>query len=687
MLHIIDQRHVDHVQKPLPIANGGTGAKTPELALAALSGVAATHIAEAGGPVPLDANTLIPGNNLPEITPENINYGSVMGPSVLYNGKLTTFWITDYDSNKSYSVSVSIGTVTIDGEWIDISIPFSTTIGQICILNVNDNEYALPIAESYITSINTLIYNTAFANQKQVNAEFQIIGGYPIGAIQIKQELSFSNTFDEIERTITFPNITSDEFQRYSWSDVIDGLIGSSTYYYRIRLEVIDGSNNVLFNSAWMNNSFTTDAVVPMYVDRYIADYELNYQTSIYGQGSHKLSMSNTGNLLSTTMLYQNQYPGYDLHDLTNVSIQTGSYYMTLNGITDPVINPTGIVSVVSNDGKYVWYGLQQGTNSFLDFQRSKRNIIDDTFNYNASVNINTANNTFVYGALGAACTNHDGSILCYYQLPPTHRPDGSGVVYAHFLTQDADGVVTNEHQQMLIQEDIEPTMHLNPDDFGRALAMSDSGNRLVVSAISSELPSGKLGAVYVFTRVGNTYVLEQRLEAANVGFVFGHDVTISDDGLVIAVSEVYATDGETLTNGRVTIFKFNGTTWVQDDVLSISSATPAGLYGDSGFGFSIKLNGLGNILAVGAPYAQKVVNNIPSTEKTGAVHAYAFENNVWMLKKTLYDSGVLNGAELGRSVEINSDGTIIAATSPKTGIAIESFINPQTAPNIVIFR
>ena len=687
MLHIIDQRHVDHVQKPLPIANGGTGAKTPELALAALSGVAATHIAEAGGPVPLDSNAMLPDNNLPEITPENINYCSVMGPSVLYNGKLTTFWITDYDSNKSYSVSVSIGTVHIDGEWIDISIPFSTTIGQICILNVNDNEYALPIAESYITSINTLIYNTPFASQKQVNAEFQSIGGYPIGTIQIKQELSFSNTFDAIERTITFPNITSDEFQRYSWSDVIDGLIGSSTYYYRIRLEVVDDLDNVLFNSAWLNNSFTTEAIVPTYVDRYIADYEFNYQTSMYGQGSHKLSMSNTGNLLSTTMLYQNQYPGHDLHDLTNVSIETGSYYMTLNGITDPVINPTGIVSVVSGNGEYVWYGLQQGIDAGLDYQRSKRNIVDNSFNYDASIFVFGTNNVSTYGALGRVCTNNNGSVLCHYQLPPTHLSNGSGAVYAHFLIQDANGVVGNSYQQILIQADNEPTLTFNPNDFGRALAMSDSGNRLVVSAISTQFPSGKIGAVYVFTRVGNAYILEQRLEASNVGFVFGHDVTISDDGLVIAVSEVYEPDGTTLTNGRVTIFKFNGTTWVQDDVLSISSATPAGLYGDSGFGFSIKLNGLGNILAVGAPYAQKVVNNIPSTEKTGAVHAYEFENNVWMLKKTLYDSDVLNGAELGRSVEINSDGTIIAATSPKTDVTSATFINPQTAPNIVIFR
>lgn len=688
MTRIVSQSHPENIVKPLAIAHGGTGAKDSVSALAALGGVDITSIGQPGGLVPINAVTKIPNVNLPEIIASNINECSIMGPSVLYNGSLTAFWITDYDINKSYTTSVNIGSVApIEADVIGITIPFSALEGQNCTLTINGYDYVFPIVASHIIAKNVIIGIATLASEKQVFAEFQIIGGRPIGNVRIQQELSLSNTFSVIAQTISYTDLLESERQIFSCDEVIAGLVGLTTYYSRIRLEVVDNLNTVLFNSEWVTNNFTTETVVPTNVNRYLADQAAEYVTSNYGRGHHMLSMSDTGNLISTSANRVEGFPAVQTLDLTNVNYDESWAYGTYTPIIKFPESPAGITSAVSGNGDYLWLVIQDSNYSTANPERYKRNTTNQQFEHNVSTAIIGVNNTTTYGAMGVMCTNYVGDVICIYQYAPTHQPNGGGVVNAHFMTQDADGVVSTYNTYSILPATIEPTRVFNEGDFGKAMAMSSDGNTLVISCRSTQHANGKLGAVYVLSRNGDSYELNQMLESASLDRMFGHDVTISHDGTTIAVSEVFDIDGETILHGRVTIFKLINENWVQQAVIPFIDQGVAGVLSGSGFGFAIKLNSNGNILAIGAPYAQKIVNNVAQAARTGVVYAFAFENNVWSCKSKLYDSVDIDGAELGFCVDISADGALIAATSPKTWVPVLSIVDAQSAPNIVIFR
>src|SRR5262245_10505928 len=120
-------------------------------------------------------------------------------------------------------------------------------------------------------------------------------------------------------------------------------------------------------------------------------------------------------------------------------------------------------------------------------------------------------------------------------------------------------------------------------DYFGASVALS--GDTLAVGAVRDDIGANvDQGSVYVFTRSGAVWTLQQKL-TANDGVAhnpFGQSVAIGGDTLVVgAGTSAY-------------VFTRSGATWTQQQIL-----TP----GDSasvGFGHSVALSG--NTLVVGAP-------------------------------------------------------------------------------------
>lgn len=165
----VHQTHLDHISKPLPISLGGTGEKTAEQALAALTGVPHTTIGHTNGPVPLNSNGLIDVSHLPAELLNRVQNPGVMGPSKLYIGAMRRFWITDYDIDTNYAITSTIGDIilayderetTSNPFVIELSIPYDELlIGQNCILNVNETELILPIVASFIIDSGTAIFS------------------------------------------------------------------------------------------------------------------------------------------------------------------------------------------------------------------------------------------------------------------------------------------------------------------------------------------------------------------------------------------------------------------------------------------------------------------------------------------------------------------------------------------------
>jgi hypothetical protein len=174
-------------------------------------------------------------------------------------------------------------------------------------------------------------------------------------------------------------------------------------------------------------------------------------------------------------------------------------------------------------------------------------------------------------------------------------------------------------------QVDIQGSNTSVRDAFGGSVSLSADGNTLAVGAIGEDSSASfgvlgaegnndatAAGAVYVFNRSGTSWNQVNYLKATNSGErdFFGHSVSLSADGNVLAVgaigedSNATGVDGDESDNsssngGAVYVFdrsSSNATTWNERAYLkSFNTAI------NDQFGYSVSLSADGNALAIGA--------------------------------------------------------------------------------------
>jgi hypothetical protein len=175
--------------------------------------------------------------------------------------------------------------------------------------------------------------------------------------------------------------------------------------------------------------------------------------------------------------------------------------------------------------------------------------------------------------------------------------------------------------------------------DFGTSVSLSSDGLILAVGAPSANSNTGYVNiyeSVYSWTPKGSTL-------NGNAGSYFGNSVSLSSDGLILAVG---APDANNAT-GYVEIYEFVSGAWTQKGSTLNGTA-------NSYFGYSVSLSSDGLILAVGAPYA---------TSNTGYVEIYEFVSGAWTQKGSTLDGTA--GSRFGWSVSLSSDGLILAVGAP----------------------
>ncbi len=182
----------------------------------------------------------------------------------------------------------------------------------------------------------------------------------------------------------------------------------------------------------------------------------------------------------------------------------------------------------------------------------------------------------------------------------------------------------------------------LSPDlSFGSKLALSANGGRIVVSAYATAN-----GTTRVYERSGGTWTqLGADIVGQAAGDVAGTGVDINAAGTRVAVG-AYRNDGGGTNSGHVRVYDLVGTTWTQ---------VGADLNGDGsgwGLGWSVALSASGNRLIAGAP---------GSGSTTGRVKVYELVSGTW----TQLGVTLTAGNEFGDAVDISSDGTTIAVSSP----------------------
>lgn len=231
---------------------------------------------------------------------------------------------------------------------------------------------------------------------------------------------------------------------------------------------------------------------------------------------------------------------------------------------------------------------------------------------------------------------------------------------------------------------------------FGHHISLSQDGNTLAVSSHfeasdakgingnQNDKSIPQAGAVYVFTRTGNTWTQQAYIKASNTGEKstpdhadegdqFGFSVALSADGNNLAVGAISEdskatgingdqNDNSQQSSGAVYVFTRNAGKWTQQAYVKPSNTWAAML-----FGYAVGLSADGNTMAVSA-YDERggarEINGVQDRTRpgAGAIYVFARTGTEWKQTDYLKAHNAENGDSMGYDMAISQDGNTIAA-------------------------
>jgi hypothetical protein len=216
-----------------------------------------------------------------------------------------------------------------------------------------------------------------------------------------------------------------------------------------------------------------------------------------------------------------------------------------------------------------------------------------------------------------------------------------SGVVYAFKRTG-----TTWAQTQRIVAPDPGVFKH-----FGQAIALS--GNTLLVSSPLDSPGVSQVGSVYVFTRVTTTWTYRTKLVASDRTldhWQFGTSVALENG---VAVVGSINTDNPTMSSGSLYVYRGSGTSWVEEQIITVPDAT---IYDN--LGCSVSISGT-RILAGACGYDRG------TTTDAGAAYLFEYNGSNWVtLDRYVYE---YSSRELGRGVAIS--GTTMFVGIPHSSI------------------
>jgi len=195
-------------------------------------------------------------------------------------------------------------------------------------------------------------------------------------------------------------------------------------------------------------------------------------------------------------------------------------------------------------------------------------------------------------------------------------------------------------------------------DQAGFAVSLSDDGMVVAVGARRTSTDGlvnrGKVW-VYRYESNGKNWIEEAKFDGEAEGSQFGFSVSLSGNGRRLAVGSI-GDDVNGENSGMVQVFHDRGNTW-----------DPVGEFRGQGtgdvFGISVSMSQDGRSVAVGAPY-----NAADGMYRSGAVHFYediGFESSPRWEETRAILSGSEENDWFGWSVSLSGDGSRIAIGAP----------------------
>ena len=254
---------------------------------------------------------------------------------------------------------------------------------------------------------------------------------------------------------------------------------------------------------------------------------------------------------------------------------------------------------------------------------------------------------------------------------------------------------------------------------FGERVALSADGNTLAVGAYAedsaatgingddSDNTAKDAGAVYLFSRTGNSWSQQAYIKASNTNSDdrFGWSVALSADGNTLAVGAIWEdsvttginsdySNNRAIRSGAVYLFSRTGSSWSQQAHIKASNTNEY-----DQFGTSVALSADGNTLAVGADYEHSAATGINGDDSdnsavfSGAVYLFSRTGSSWSQQAYIKASNTGVEDYFGRNVALSADGNTLAVgaireDSAATGINGDDSDNSASeAGAVYLFR
>ena len=211
-----------------------------------------------------------------------------------------------------------------------------------------------------------------------------------------------------------------------------------------------------------------------------------------------------------------------------------------------------------------------------------------------------------------------------------------------------------------LQQAELHASDPASPDQFGCVVALS--GNTALIGAREKTVDGlENAGAAYVYVRSGATWMLQQKLVAADPGDgdAFGSTVALSGNSALIGAP------GRTVAGyevaGAAYVFVRSGTKWTQQTELNAPSPGTSNY-----FGSAVAL--AGTTALIGASGTTVADQTATDQAAAGAVYVYAGSGASWAEEARLVASDPTTNAYFGDAVALSGDTALIGAPAGYLG-------------------
>ena len=195
-------------------------------------------------------------------------------------------------------------------------------------------------------------------------------------------------------------------------------------------------------------------------------------------------------------------------------------------------------------------------------------------------------------------------------------------------------------------------------DHFG--ISVSLSGATAVVGASFDFCESGiACGSAYVFRFDGTSWVEEQKLTASDAAWadLFGGSVAVSGETAVMGAQGDDCSAGDDC--GAAYVFRFNGNSWIEEQKLTASDAEENDLFGSI-------VSVSGETIVVGVAR-----DDCAAGQDCGSVYVFRFNGTVWVEEQKLTASDAAEGHNFGSSVSVSGETILVASPRDRFGTGL----------------